>query len=672
MRVTVSIPGVLAESELNVDLDSGEASGSFSIAARDIDGTLTATFYGGLSSTSPEVILAQSVSPISIRQGEANVLQLSEPETEGRSIFDVNRNGLSNLADLRQGFEPAALPPPVRVSPTTIGFQGGLEVGDFTRDFLVLENTTIEPVEVDLSVRLAPGVTVTPLETLFESGGDSAARGLNFVLGPEQERVIAVTFAPANSLFTVGRIALETRLSSNGVLHGASSRLVGNPEGLIPQPPVDYRTPEIPSGGIGGFTGQIEVFPANLLFSRAPLRLVVDESDSGGITTELTRLDAFGMTTTETATIDVDLAYILTVPGRHRFAAALDELTADVDVYAFELSPAFVPSPTLNCIDAPRCSTRLGNSFESVAVDARANTSDSLVLLAFDRVGTSTSEASEVGTVQASLFSVPEFLDSCDTSDPECAPPVSSSQDCPESYGAQICSAVNGGALLTLRGQNFAPGATVTVGSTVAACADVVPEAGIDVIRCTTPPASDTPVVAPTARVTVTNPDGEAATVVNGISYVPPPPTLFAAVPSEGPTTGDTTVWVQASGTFRRGDTLPAAVFAGLVAEVRDFDPGTGSVRVVVPPCQACAGQAVDLTLTNPDGQSDTLSGAFTYRTPTSAAPTLISIIPSTTSAAGGETLAIDGSGFVDGVRVLIGGCTTGAKLGDPSRRDRG
>ncbi|MEM6732201.1 MAG: hypothetical protein AAF658_11640, partial [Myxococcota bacterium] len=167
VRVVVAIPGVLAASELRVDLETGQASGSFSIAERDIDGMLTATFSTGLTETSPEVVIAESISSISIRQGEANVLELNEPETEGRPIFDVNRNGLSNLEDLRQGFEPAALPPPVQVSPTTIGFQGGLGVGDFTRDFLVLGNTTNEPVEVDLSVRLAPGVTVTPLETLF-------------------------------------------------------------------------------------------------------------------------------------------------------------------------------------------------------------------------------------------------------------------------------------------------------------------------------------------------------------------------------------------------------------------------------------------------------------------------------------------------------------------------
>jgi hypothetical protein len=60
------------------------------------------------------------------------------------------------------------------------------------------------------------------------------------------------------------------------------------------------------------------------------------------------------------------------------------------------------------------------------------------------------------------------------------------------------------------------------------------------------------------------------------------------------------------------------------------------------------------LTITNPDGQTDTLANAFTY----TAAPLITSVSPNGGALLGGTTLTINGSGFTNATDIFVGGVT--------------
>jgi len=80
---------------------------------------------------------------------------------------------------------------------------------------------------------------------------------------------------------------------------------------------------------------------------------------------------------------------------------------------------------------------------------------------------------------------------------------------------------------------------------------------------------------------------------------------------------------------------------------------GVGFVSASELTCTTPAGTGtVDVTVTNPDTQSDTLAAAFTYIQP----PTIAAIAPSTGPAAGGTAVSVSGSDFVSGATVTVGG----------------
>jgi hypothetical protein len=67
--------------------------------------------------------------------------------------------------------------------------------------------------------------------------------------------------------------------------------------------------------------------------------------------------------------------------------------------------------------------------------------------------------------------------------------------------------------------------------------------------------------------------------------------------------------------------------------------------------------EAVDITVTNPNGMSGTSTGGFTFR----PAPTISAIAPAIGKVAGGTAVVITGTGFVNGLQVVMGGggCTS-------------
>jgi hypothetical protein len=154
-----------------------------------------------------------------------------------------------------------------------------------------------------------------------------------------------------------------------------------------------------------------------------------------------------------------------------------------------------------------------------------------------------------------------------------------------------------GGTAVTLTGQNFAPGATVSFGG--AAATSVVAVSGTQITAHTPPHAQGN------VNITVTNPDGQSATLASGFAFVALAPTVASVSPTTGRTTGGTHV------TLTGTNFLPGAT-------VR-FGSATAASVVVVSATQITANTpphkqgSVNITVINTDGQTGTRASAFTY-----------------------------------------------------------
>ena len=158
----------------------------------------------------------------------------------------------------------------------------------------------------------------------------------------------------------------------------------------------------------------------------------------------------------------------------------------------------------------------------------------------------------------------------------------------------------DGGTAVTISGTGFAAGATVTFGGT-AASATVVGSTTINAVA----PAHASGAV----NIVVTNPDGQSSTLTNGFVYaLAAPPDVTGITPNSGPTAGGTSVTISGSA-FVSGATVR---IGGVLATNVSFVNST-SITATTP---AHAAGAVDVLVTNPDAQSDTLTNGFTYNAP--------------------------------------------------------
>lgn len=199
--------------------------------------------------------------------------------------------------------------------------------------------------------------------------------------------------------------------------------------------------------------------------------------------------------------------------------------------------------------------------------------------------------------------------------------------------------ALTGGAIVTLTGTQFQPGAVVTFGGVAGAVTSVSADGTTIVV--TSPPHGPG-----TVDVVVTNPDGRTAilpssfTFVNSIS-------ITSIAPNTGSISGGTAVTI--TGT---AFDPAASVFIGGTAP--------GSVTVVSSTQITCttpvhAAGAADVTVNNPDGSTATLTGGFTYTAPTTSL-SIVSIAPATGLTAGGTLVTIIGTGFQAAATVTFGG----------------
>jgi hypothetical protein len=136
-----------------------------------------------------------------------------------------------------------------------------------------------------------------------------------------------------------------------------------------------------------------------------------------------------------------------------------------------------------------------------------------------------------------------------------------------------------------------------------------VPAASASVATSTTIQVKTPPGTGPVS-VTVTNPDGQTATLLNAFTYRLAAPLVTAVTPSSGPATGGTAVQIIGSG-FQAGSIVTFGNAPALNIQVVN----SGTISATTPPGSGTVG----ITVKNPDGQSATLASALT-RCPQSAA----------------------------------------------------
>jgi hypothetical protein len=201
----------------------------------------------------------------------------------------------------------------------------------------------------------------------------------------------------------------------------------------------------------------------------------------------------------------------------------------------------------------------------------------------------------------------------------------------------------SGGTAVTITGTGFQPGATVTFGTN--ACLNVVVVSATE-ITCETPPG-----VPGAVDVTVTNPDMQSDTLVDGFTYLAdpdPPPAITSVVPNSGSESGGTAVTITGTG-FQPGATVTFGTNACLNVVV----VSATEITCETPPG---APGAVDVTVTNPDMQSDTLVDGFTYLADPDPPPVVTGLSPTSGPETGGTAITITGENFQPGATVTIGG----------------
>jgi hypothetical protein len=126
-----------------------------------------------------------------------------------------------------------------------------------------------------------------------------------------------------------------------------------------------------------------------------------------------------------------------------------------------------------------------------------------------------------------------------------------------------------------------------------------------------------------------------------------PAPTVSGVSPTSGTTAGGTPVTINGTG-FLAG----ASVTFGGTAATNVVLGGSTSITATTP---AHAAGAVNVVVTNTDGQSGPLTNGYTY-TASNPAPTVSGVSPTSGTTAGGTPVTINGTGFLAGASVTFGG----------------
>ncbi|OBY79932.1 hypothetical protein BBG47_08585 [Paenibacillus sp. KS1] len=201
-----------------------------------------------------------------------------------------------------------------------------------------------------------------------------------------------------------------------------------------------------------------------------------------------------------------------------------------------------------------------------------------------------------------------------------------------------------GGTKIMITGKYFLPGIKVKVGEnyspTVTYHSDVY-------LHAVTPAGVKPGLV----NITIENPDGTQSELKDAFRYNEPPKLELKSVsPAEGITIGNETVTLEGQ-LFEKG----TKVFFG-DKEVEKVTYYSGEKLTIQTPVWAKE-DAIDVKVVNPDGSESVLAQGFKYLLPPPPkAPSVSSITPKNGPMEGGTMVYIDGSDFVEGVKVLWGG----------------
>ena len=352
----------------------------------------------------------------------------------------------------------------------------------------------------------------------------------------------------------------------------------------------------------------------------------------------------------------------------------LDDLSVDLDIFLYELNENY------EIVGREPLSVSQNVGLATEVVTAPEEDTDRLLLLGIDRVATGDPQEdakdshSEDGTILAGAVSVPVFLPTCsnslDSSELEngCVAPISASESCPESYSDVLaCGPQGAPGSVILRGKRFAGGALVQFGSIEAECAEPeILESHIE-IRCVVPTLEQVSERGETVSITVFNPDGFAATLVDGFTYLPPRPTLYGVTPAE-PIAGGTEVSIRGLALGGGEGTAPR-VKLSLPSSTEDEDPievfadevvtvSSQQLTARIPECMGCAVGTAELTIVNPDGQESINALDFRYTSPPNPPPEIASLSPAEGTRKGGTLIELSGVGFADGMTIRLGGTT--------------
>ena len=205
-----------------------------------------------------------------------------------------------------------------------------------------------------------------------------------------------------------------------------------------------------------------------------------------------------------------------------------------------------------------------------------------------------------------------------------------------------------GGTVLAIIGAGFHEGAEVLFGDNKADVVKFVDTGRLGVVA----PAG----VAGAADVTVRNLDGGSGTFANGFTYFEltgdelPPPNLLKAVPNSGPVGGGTV-------TLINGDHFQSSATLFFDWKVVPGAKVTSSqwASLITPSMRL---GAVDIAITNPDGQSHVLQKGFNsydQGQETKAPPQISSVHPAAGSVSGGLIVTVKGSNLQNTILILGG-----------------
>jgi hypothetical protein len=207
---------------------------------------------------------------------------------------------------------------------------------------------------------------------------------------------------------------------------------------------------------------------------------------------------------------------------------------------------------------------------------------------------------------------------------------------------------ISGGTEITLRGTNFMPGLVVTIGGgRVAAlnCSDVRLISSTE-MRCRTPQVHENH---QGLSIEVTGPGGIYTQLENAFTYQYTPPRITGISHGEG-LEGDMLIIEGTSFTYLNGNNSVTVRLGTVPCHVEEVHPTSILCRIG----QVNREGAVDVIVTNSDGQRTTLPGRFRFAPLPQA--TIAAIHPPTGTKNGDTLVLIRGTNFRPGLQVKIRG----------------